>query len=100
MDSIQEGSYLLLFHTPRKKWLIKVVKGKKMHTHLGIIDIDAIIGLPYGTCVKTTEDRDIYLLKPTIYDFVMKSERKYNHSLSSSVSPRNPGGPGWRMTMP
>lgn len=76
MDSIQEGSYVLLFHTPRKKWLTRVAKGKKMHTHLGIIDLDTIIGLPYGTCVKTTEDRDVYLLKPTIYDFVMKSERK------------------------
>lgn len=67
---------MLLFHTPRKKWLIKVMKGKKMHTHLGIIDLDAAIGSPYGTCVKTTEDRDVYLLKPTIYDYVMKSERK------------------------
>jgi tRNA (adenine57-N1/adenine58-N1)-methyltransferase len=76
MESIEEGAYVLLFHTQRKKWLAKVVRGKKMHTHLGIIDIDAAIGLPYGTCVKTTEDRDVYLLKPTIYDYVMKSERK------------------------
>ncbi|MFQ5970037.1 MAG: tRNA (adenine-N1)-methyltransferase [Nitrososphaerales archaeon] len=76
MNSIEEGSYVLLFHTARKKWLTKVVKGKKMHTHLGIIDLDAIIGLDYGECIKTTEDKDVYLLKPTIHDFIMKSERR------------------------
>lgn len=76
MESIGEGSYVLLFHTARKKWLTKVAKGKKMHTHLGIIDLDSVIGLEYGSCIKTAKDKDIYLLKPTIHDFVMKSERK------------------------
>ncbi len=76
MDRIDEGSYVLLFHTPRKKWLIKVAKGKKMHTHLGVIDLDSVIGLKYGNCIKTAKDKDIYLLEPTIHDFIMKSERK------------------------
>ncbi|MFQ5940989.1 MAG: tRNA (adenine-N1)-methyltransferase [Nitrososphaerales archaeon] len=76
MDRIDEGSYVLLFHTPRKKWLTKVAKGKKMHTHLGIIDLDSIIGVEYGNCIKTAKDKNIYLLKPTVHDFIMKSERK------------------------
>lgn len=76
MESIDEGSYVLLFHTARKKWLTKVAKGKKMHTHLGIIDLDTVIGLKYGDLIKTAKDKNIYLLKPTVYDFVMKSERK------------------------
>lgn len=76
MESIDEGSYVLLFHTARKKWMTKVAKGKKMHTHLGVIDLDAVIGLEYGSCIKTAKDKDIYLLKPTIHDFIMKSERK------------------------
>lgn len=76
MAKIEEGSYVLLFHTPRKKWLTKVARGKKMHTHLGIIDLESAIGLPYGTLVRTTEGKEIYLLQPTIYDLVMKSERR------------------------
>ena len=47
-----------------------------MHTHLGIIDVSSIIGMEYGSAVKTTENRIVYLIQPTIHDFIMKSERK------------------------
>ncbi|MGC2427836.1 MAG: tRNA (adenine-N1)-methyltransferase [Nitrososphaeraceae archaeon] len=73
---IQEGSYVLLFHTNKKKWLTKVALEKKMHTHLGVIDISSIIGMEYGSLVRTTEDKIVYLIEPTIHDFVMKSERR------------------------
>jgi tRNA (adenine57-N1/adenine58-N1)-methyltransferase len=46
-----------------------------MHTHLGIIDISSIIGLEYGMTIKTSLDKKIYLIQPTIYDYIMKSER-------------------------
>jgi tRNA (adenine57-N1/adenine58-N1)-methyltransferase len=73
---IAEGSYVLLFHTPRKKWLSKVTAEKKFHTHIGIIDISSIIGMEYGSTVRTTEGKIIFLIEPTIHDFIMKSERK------------------------
>ncbi len=73
---INEGSYVLLFHTQRKKWLTKAVYEKKMHTHLGIIDMSSIIGMEYGSIIKSTEGKTIYLIQPTTYDFIMKSERK------------------------
>jgi tRNA (adenine57-N1/adenine58-N1)-methyltransferase len=76
MVKIEEGSYVLLFHTPRKKWLAKVTQDKKLHTHLGIIDISAVIGIEYGSAVKTTEGKLIFLIEPTIHDFIMKSERR------------------------
>lgn len=73
---IQDGSYVLLFHTSRKKWLTKVAAGKKLHTHLGIIDIGSTIDMEYGSVIRTTEDKVIFLIEPTIHDFIMKSERK------------------------
>lgn len=76
MAKIQEGSYVLLFHTPRKKWLARVTLEKKLHTHLGIIDISATIGLEYGSAVRTTEGKLIFLIEPTLHDFIMKSERR------------------------
>jgi tRNA (adenine57-N1/adenine58-N1)-methyltransferase catalytic subunit len=72
---ITVGNYVLLYHTMNKKWLIKVEEEKMMHTHLGIIDISSIIGLEYGTSINTTLHKNIYLLEPTIHDFIMKSER-------------------------
>lgn len=67
---------MLLFHTPRKKWLAKVTSEKKLHTHLGIIDISATIGMEYGSAVRTTEGKLIFLIEPTLHDFIMKSERR------------------------
>jgi tRNA (adenine57-N1/adenine58-N1)-methyltransferase len=72
---IQEGCYVLLFHTQSKKWLTKVSLEKKFHTHLGIIDISSIIGMEYGSSIMTTEGKTVYLAEPTVYDFVMKSKR-------------------------
>jgi tRNA (adenine57-N1/adenine58-N1)-methyltransferase len=76
LAKIEEGSYVLLFHTPRKKWLTRVTQDKKLHTHLGIIDISATIGMEYGSAVGTTEGKLIFLIEPTIHDFIMKSERR------------------------
>lgn len=73
---IQEGSYVLLFHTPRKKWLAKVTSNKKLHTHLGVIDISATMGMEYGSAIRTTEGKLVFLIQPTIHDFIMKSERR------------------------
>ena len=76
MTKIETGSYVLLFHTPRKKWLTKAAWDKKFHTHLGIIDVSTTIGMEYGSAVRTTEGKLIFLMEPTIHDFIMKSERK------------------------
>jgi tRNA (adenine57-N1/adenine58-N1)-methyltransferase len=72
---ISEGNYVLLFHTSRKKWLVRVEKEKKMHTHLGIIDLSSIIEMEYGSYVMTTMGKKIFLIEPIIHDFIMKSER-------------------------
>ena len=61
---------------PRKKWLTKVTWDKKLHTHLGIIDVSSIIGMEYGSAIRTTEGKLIFLMEPTIHDFIMKSQRK------------------------
>jgi tRNA (adenine57-N1/adenine58-N1)-methyltransferase len=73
---IEEGYYVLFYHTNRKKWLVKVMTQKKMHTHLGVIDVSGVIGMEYGSITKTSEGKSIYLIQPTVHDFIMKSERK------------------------
>ncbi|MDQ3872409.1 MAG: tRNA (adenine-N1)-methyltransferase [Thermoproteota archaeon] len=76
MTRIEEGSYVLLFYMARKKWLTKVSYDKKLHTHLGIIDVSSTIGMEYGSAIRTTEGKLIFLMEPTVHDFIMKSERK------------------------
>ncbi|HEY6535026.1 MAG TPA: tRNA (adenine-N1)-methyltransferase [Candidatus Nitrosocosmicus sp.] len=72
---ITEGSFVLFFFNSEKKWLAKVEKDKKLHTHLGIIDVGYTIDQEFGSFIVTNKDKKIYLLPPSIYDFVMKSQR-------------------------
>lgn len=73
---ISEGAYVLFFYQSSKNWLTKVEKSKKLHTHIGIIDFDQVLGLEYGSSIVTPKKKKVYLIEPTIYDFVMKSDRK------------------------
>jgi tRNA (adenine57-N1/adenine58-N1)-methyltransferase catalytic subunit len=73
---IVDGVYVLLFYQANKNWLTKIEKSKKLHTHIGIIDFDQILGLEYGSSIVTSKQKRVYLMQPTVYDFVMKSERK------------------------
>jgi len=73
---ISEGSYVLIYHQRSKTWLTKVITNNKLHTHIGIIDFSKIIGMEFGSSYYTPKGKLVHLLKPTIYDFVMKSERK------------------------
>jgi tRNA (adenine57-N1/adenine58-N1)-methyltransferase catalytic subunit len=76
LTKIEEGTYVLLFYLPRKKWLTKVAWDKKLHTHIGIIDVSTTIGMEYGSAIRTTKGKLIFLMEPTIHDFIMKSQRK------------------------
>lgn len=73
---IEEGAYVLFFYHASKNWLTRIEKNKKLHTHIGIIDFDSILGLEYGSSIITSKQKKVYLMLPTIFDFVMKSDRK------------------------
>lgn len=66
---------VLYYYNSDKKWLIKVEKEKKLHTHLGIIDVGSTIGLEYGSSIDTNKEKRIFLLPPNTFDYVMKSQR-------------------------
>lgn len=72
---IEEGAYVLLYHSPQKTWLVEATTGKKFHTHLGVLDIGEAVGSTFGSHLLSSKGKKVILLKPLIYDFVMKSER-------------------------
>ena len=73
---ITDGAYVLFFYQASKNWLTKIEKSKKLHTHIGIIDFDQVLGLEYGSSIVTPKQKRVYLMEPTIFDFVMKSDIK------------------------
>ncbi|MDE1764885.1 MAG: tRNA (adenine-N1)-methyltransferase [Thaumarchaeota archaeon] len=75
MKKIKQNSNVLFFFSDSKKWLMKVSRKQQFHTHVGIIDHKKVIGKEYGSAIKTNKGKIIYLLEPTVYDYVMKSQR-------------------------
>jgi tRNA (adenine57-N1/adenine58-N1)-methyltransferase len=75
VKKIKQNDNVLFFYNDSKKWLMKVAPKQKFHTHVGIIDHKKVIGKPFGSAIKTNKGKIIFALEPTIYDYVMKSQR-------------------------
>jgi tRNA (adenine57-N1/adenine58-N1)-methyltransferase catalytic subunit len=76
MDTIGENSFILVYRDRRKKWLVRPVDTPKLHTHLGILDCAALVGQSYGIRATTSMNDELFVLKPTLEDIVMKFARK------------------------
>ncbi len=74
-DPITEDSYILVYRDRRRKWLIRPKDTPKLHTHLGILDVSALVGKEYGLRVNTTLGDELVVLRPTIEDLVLKLSR-------------------------
>ncbi len=74
-DVVEEGKYILLIDTRAKRWLLRVERGAKLSTHRGEIDVGGMVGMPYGSSTKTHLGETIWIMKPTIEDFIMKARR-------------------------
>jgi tRNA (adenine57-N1/adenine58-N1)-methyltransferase len=74
-DAISEDSYILVYRDRRRKWLIRPRDTPKLHTHLGILDVSALVGKEFGLKVSTTLGDELIILRPTIEDLVLKLSR-------------------------
>ena len=72
MNKIKNNSYVLFYFNNSKKWLAKISKEKELHTHIGVISHSKAIGKEFGSRLITNKDKYVYLLEPTIHDFIMK----------------------------
>ena len=72
MTIIKNNSPVLFFYNNSKKWLAKISKKESFHTHIGVLKHADAIGKEYGSRLMTNKDKYVYLLEPTMYDYVMK----------------------------
>ena len=72
MEKIKNNSSVLFYYNSSKKWLVKVSKKDSLHTHIGVLKHADAIGKEYGSRLVSNKDKYVYLLKPTMYDYVMK----------------------------
>ena len=66
---------VLLHFDPRRQWLLRVEKGRQFHTHKGFISLADIVGLPFGSEIKSSLGFTFWVLRPTTHDLIMHSAR-------------------------
>jgi tRNA (adenine57-N1/adenine58-N1)-methyltransferase len=69
---IKQGAYVLFYYNHSKKWLVKISKKEQLHTHIGIIPHKDAIGKEYGNIIITNKSKYVYMLEPTMYDYISK----------------------------
>ena len=70
------GDYVILYLDSRRKWLVKVEENKAFHTHKGAIDLGSLIGMEYGSEVKTSSGEKLLITKPSLIDHIYKIVRR------------------------
>lgn len=74
LDVFCEGDFVTLYEpTQKKKLVVKLIKGKRIHTRWGYIDPEAIIGKPPGSSIKTHLDKRLFALRPLLYERIEHS---------------------------
>ena len=76
MGKIAEDSFVLVYRDRRRRWLVRPRDTPKLHTHLGILAVAALVGKEYGVTATTTLGDELWALEPTIEVLVMKLARK------------------------
>lgn len=72
--SLKEGDYVLLLTSDEKSYLVEI-KDHNFHTHKDYLNLKNLIGKNYGDIIYGKKGEKFYILKPAIYDFLMKIER-------------------------
>jgi len=73
MNAVKEGDTVILYDPEKgKKYIINLdlTKGE-FNAEKGKVDLSALVGLPYGSEVKTHKGHTYLLLPCTLYEFVM-----------------------------
>ncbi len=72
---ISEGDKVLFITQRKKKYLVEVRSGKRFHSSEGYVDLDQVIGLPYGSRIRTNTGSIWVAARPSILDHVLNVPR-------------------------
>jgi len=72
---VKEGDLIFLYHDERRNFLTKVTS-RTLHTDKGFIKLIDLAGKKYGQRVETNLGLPFYILRPYLYEMVMKVRRK------------------------
>lgn len=81
---IKPGELIILYADEKSEYLVVYDKGKKISTHLGILNLPE--NLKFGTSIKTHLEKRFWVLPPSTKDLSVKVER-----LTTIIYPKDAG---------
>jgi tRNA (adenine57-N1/adenine58-N1)-methyltransferase len=69
------GDRVLLVDAKRRRHLVTLAPGGKFHSHAGVLDHDALLGVPEGSTVRTTLGARLLAVRPTLSEYVLEMPR-------------------------
>lgn len=75
MEVIGEGDRVLFITQRGKKYLLEIRRGRRFHSSEGYIDLEQVIGLPYGSRIRTNTGSVWVAIRPLILDQVLNFPR-------------------------
>lgn len=75
MASFQTNDLVLLIDRKGRKQLIQLAEGSKLHSHMGIVSHDKIIGSEYGIEIATDKGGIFTIFPPSLSDYILTMKR-------------------------
>jgi len=72
---LKEDDLIFLYNDEKRNFLLKITK-KVLHTDKGFLQIGDIVGKKFGERMETNLGATFYILKPYLYEMIMKVRRK------------------------
>jgi len=76
MGFIREGDDVLLYLDEKRTYLVRVEADRKFHTHKGFVQLGGLLGLPYGSPLKSSLGVIFHALRPLVRDRILKTDRR------------------------
>jgi tRNA (adenine57-N1/adenine58-N1)-methyltransferase len=69
------GDRVLFVDAKRRRHLVTLQAGGQFHTHTGVLEHDAVIGVDEGSTVRTTLGARLLAVRPTLSEYVLEMPR-------------------------
>lgn len=84
---VSAGDHVLLFHSEKMHYLLRVENSGTFSTHRGQIDHRQLLGRQFGDEIKTHLGFSFYLLKPSVADLALRVKRLTTVAYPKDVGP-------------
>ncbi len=69
---VSEGSEVLVYIDRRRRWIVRVERGRVFGSDRGVAKHDDFLGKPFGSSVRLSAGFSAYVLKPLLIDYLEK----------------------------